>query len=97
MATWAVCSFPPAAQLGLWIFPALSKVREARASHRQNLPGAKRQSRATVRSSAAVVTLDGGGSGGNRILSTDTVTPRLRVFMRLPSYGRLLDLMRWRC
>jgi hypothetical protein len=46
-------------------------------------PEAKPQSRATVGSRAADLTLDGGESGGNPTLSADAMTFCLDVFMRL--------------
>ena len=61
----------------------LPERREAHASHSWGNPEAKPRSRATVRSRVAVMTLDGGESGGNRTLSTDAVTFCLRVFMCL--------------
>ena len=48
---------------------------------------AKPQSRATVGSRAAGLTLDGGESGGNRDLSADAVAFCLRVLLHLASCG----------
>ena len=73
----------------------LPERREAHASHSWGNPEAKPQSRATVRSRVAVMTLDGGESGGNPALSADAVAFCLHVFMYLAGRGRSLDLVRW--
>ena len=65
----------------------LAERREAHASRSCGHPEAKRQSRATVRSRAAGVTLDGGESEGNRALPADAVTFRLRMLVHLTSCG----------
>jgi hypothetical protein len=57
--------------------------REAHASHSWDNPEAKLQSRATVRSGAAGVTLDGAESGGNPALSADPVAFCMR-YARAP-------------
>jgi hypothetical protein len=64
------------------------------ASHNLNDPAAKTQSRATVRSRVAVMTLNGGESGGKRALSADAVTFCLRVLMHLGSCVGRLDILR---
>ncbi len=61
--------------------------REAHASPSWGNPEAKPQSRATVRSSVAIMTLDWGESRGNPAPSALAVAFCLRVFMRLVSYG----------
>ena len=68
--------------------------REAHASHSWGKPEAKPRSRATVRSRAAGVTLDGGKSGGNPALSADAVAFCRRVLTHLALCGRPLDLAR---
>ena len=59
--------------------------REAHGSRSWNNPEAKPQSRATVRSRAAVMTLDSGESEGNPGLSADAVAFCLYVLMCLAS------------
>ncbi len=71
----------------------LPERREAHASHSWGNPEAKPQSRATVRSRVAVMTLDGGESGGHPGLSADAMAFCLRVFMHLASCGRRLDFV----
>jgi hypothetical protein len=61
--------------------------REAHGSRSWDNPEAKRQSRATVRSRVAVMTLDGGESGGNPALSADAAAFCLGALMHLASRG----------
>ncbi len=72
----------------------LLELREAHVSHSWGNPEAKLQSRATVRSRVAVTTLDGGESGGKRVLSADAAALRLRMFTLLASGGRRRDRVR---
>jgi hypothetical protein len=67
--------------------------REAMPLTARGNPEAKPQSRATVGSRAAGLTLDGGENGGNSGLSADAVTLCLRVFKHLTSRGWQLDLL----
>jgi len=65
----------------------LAERREAHASHSWGNPEAKPRSRATVRSRAAGMTLDGGENGGNPVLSADAVTICPRMLVPLASCG----------
>jgi hypothetical protein len=65
----------------------LAERREAHASRSCGHREAKPQSRATVRSPAAGLTLDGGESEGNPALSADAVTFCLRMLVHLASCG----------